>query len=196
MLLILPTFCTANSSIIVSAIEERRCGIQQGHHHTGEARLITRQNNKICMHLPSTISSMPSLKTVRVGRSSPKLTHKSNDETNKSAVSKRTGKRKIISDPAKGNVEDDDDEHVQPAKKKRAKKSPKKTEKRNVKEDTDVVEEFSCPHCDKKFKSQPGCKYHVGEFLTYSIHSTLSKCHLYFLTYISMYMLLLSIIVN
>ena len=87
-------------------------------------------------------------------------------------MSKRTtGKRKIIStDPAKGYVEDDDDEHVQPAKKKRAKKSPKKTENRNVKEDTDVVElvveEFSCPHCDKKFKSQPGCKYHVGEFLT------------------------------
>ena len=115
---------------------------------------------------------MPSLTKVRVGRSSPKLTHKSsNDETKKTAVSKRTtGKRKIISDPAKGYVEDDDDEHVQPAKKKRAKKSPKKTEKRNVKEDTDVVElvveEFSCPHCDKKFKSQPGCKYHVGEFLT------------------------------
>jgi len=114
---------------------------------------------------------MPSLTKVRVGRSSPKLTHKSNDETKNASVSKRTtGKRKIIStDPAKGYVEDDDDEHdVQPAKKKRAKKSPKKTEKRNVKEDTDivelVVEEFSCLHCDKKFKSQPGCKYHVGEF--------------------------------
>ena len=30
MLLILPTFCTANSSIIVSAIEERRCGSNKG----------------------------------------------------------------------------------------------------------------------------------------------------------------------
>ena len=143
---------------------------------------LTRQNTKHNFYKQSTTTAaqwteqelMPSLTKVRVGRSPPKLTHKSsNDEIEKTAVSKRTttGKRKIISDPAKGYVEDDDDEHhVQPAKKKRAKKSPKKTEKRNVKEDTDVVElvveEFSCPHCDKKFKSQPGCKYHVGEFLT------------------------------
>jgi hypothetical protein len=123
-------------------------------------------------------SLKPPLKKGRVGRSSPKLTHKSNDEAKKTAVSKRTtGKRKITSDPAKGSVKDDDDEHVQPAKKQKGRKtqkSPKEMKKRNVKEeDTDevelVVEEFSCPHCNKKFKSQPGCKYHVGEFLTYML---------------------------
>lgn len=138
---------------------------------------------------------MPSLKKGRVGRSSPKLTRKSNDETEKNAsVSKRiTGKRKIISADPAGGSDEDDDEHaeVQPAKKKRGrtlKKSPNKTNNgRKLKEDTDEVElvvvEFSCPHCDKKFKSQPGCKYHVGGFLTYaSMHTIFSLFYLYFLT--------------
>ena len=139
---------------------------------------------------------MPSLKKGGVGRSSPKLTHKSNDETKKTAsVSKRTtGKRKITSDPAKGSVKDDDDEHVQPAKKQKGRKtqkSPKEMKKRNVKEEdiTDevelVVEEFSCPHCDKKFKSQPGCKYHVGEFLIYMLQYTpFPLCVVYILSLI------------
>ena len=140
---------------------------------------------------------MPSIKKVRVGPSSPKLTHKSNDETKKTAsVSKRTtGKRKITSDPAKGSVkDDDDDEHVQPAKKQKGRKtqkSPKEMKKRNVKEEdiTDevelVVEEFSCPHCDKKFKSQPGCKYHVGEFLIYMLQYTpFPLCVVYILSLI------------
>lgn len=134
---------------------------------------------------------MSSLRKGRVGRSSPKPTRKSNDETEKNAfVSKR---RKIIpADPASGSDEDDDEHaEVQPAKKKNdrtLKKSPKKINNGgNMKEDTDevelVVEEFSCPHCDKKFKSQPGCKYHVGEFLTYaSIHTIFSVFYLNILT--------------
>ena len=41
-------------------------------------------------------------------------------------------------------------------------------DKEECEEEAKAEEEMSCPHCNKRFKSQLGLKYHTGEFLYFA----------------------------